>query len=338
MNFVKLVMFYGVITYVSAIEPFSALGAIGTAVIAGIYTVFTPIKCQFKECCTSKWISLNTTALQEDLRRRLYGQHLVTDVIIKHLKSHMTKDPSKALTLSFHGGTGTGKNYVSKIIAESIYKEGMRSKYVHLISATKEFPHKDMVPLYKDKLRNLVESSVNECPQSLFIFDEIDKMPAGILDTLKPYFDFYEQLGGTDYRKAMFIFLSNTAGEDISKHALNNWHSEFKREDIGLKEMEQIISTAAINSKTSGMYHSDIIYKHMITAYVPFLPMERKHIKECIKDLLVARNYFRREDIPEDKIRVIAQELNYYPADMEIFSVTGCKRVPEKVTYVMDEE
>lgn len=41
---------------------------------------------------------------------------------------------------------------------------------------------------------------------------------------------------------------------------------------------------------------------------------------------------------PEDKISVIAQELNYFPADMEIFSVTGCKRVPEKVTYVMDEE
>lgn len=71
----------------------------------------------------------------------------------------MTKDPSKALTLSFHGGTGTGKNYVSKIIAESIYKEGMRSKYVHLISATKEFPHKDMVPLYKVIQDYFIESA-----------------------------------------------------------------------------------------------------------------------------------------------------------------------------------
>lgn len=60
MNFVKLVVFYGVISYVSAVEPFSAFGAIG-AVVAGIYTVFTPIKCQFNECCTSKWINLNTT-------------------------------------------------------------------------------------------------------------------------------------------------------------------------------------------------------------------------------------------------------------------------------------
>ena len=61
----------------------------------------------------------------------------------------MTKQPTRAMALSFHGGTGTGKNYVSKIIAENIYHEGMKSQFVHLIAATKEFPHEDMVPLYK---------------------------------------------------------------------------------------------------------------------------------------------------------------------------------------------
>ena len=94
------------------------------------------------------------TALQRKLQSKLYGQHLVTDVIIKHLKAHMMKDPSKALTLSFHGGTGTGKNYVSKIIAESIYKQGMRSKYVHLISATLNYPHTGMVNPYKVNLQS----------------------------------------------------------------------------------------------------------------------------------------------------------------------------------------
>lgn len=60
MNF-KLVVFYGLISYVSAIEPVSAFGAIGTAFVAGLYTAYTPIKCHFNECCTSKWINLNTT-------------------------------------------------------------------------------------------------------------------------------------------------------------------------------------------------------------------------------------------------------------------------------------
>lgn len=56
-------------------------------------------------------------------------------------------------------------------------------------------------------MRDLVESSVKECPQSLFIIEEVDKMQEGIFDMLKPYFDFHKQIGGTDYRKAIFLIL-----------------------------------------------------------------------------------------------------------------------------------
>ena len=84
------------------------------------------------------------------------------------------------------------------------------------------------------------------------------------------------------------------------------------------------------------MYHSDVIIKHMITAYVPFLPMERKHIRECIKDVLETQYGYKRKYIPEEYVRTIAKQLNYFPANEEIFSMTGCKRVSEKVAYVMD--
>jgi len=53
----------------------------------------------------------------------------------------------------------------------------------------------------------MIERAVKECPHSLFIIDEMDKMPPGVIDSLKPYLDFYEQLGGVDYRKATFFFL-----------------------------------------------------------------------------------------------------------------------------------
>lgn len=56
-------------------------------------------------------------------------------------------------------------------------------------------------------MRDLVESSVKECPQSLFIIEEVDKIEEGIFNMLKPYFDFHKQIGGTDYRKAMFLIL-----------------------------------------------------------------------------------------------------------------------------------
>ena len=97
-------------------------------------------------------------AFHEELNKRLYGQHLVIDPIVKHLKAHAKDNPSKALALSFHGWTGTGKNYVSAIVAKHMYRKGMKSKYVHLISATKEFPHEQMVPLYKVNLINILYS------------------------------------------------------------------------------------------------------------------------------------------------------------------------------------
>jgi len=74
----------------------------------------------------------------------------------------------------------------------------------------------------------------------------------------------------------------------------------------------------------------------MISAHLPFLPMERKHVRECIRDSLVTKRYFpNAEAIKESIIKDIEEELDYYPDDEQLFSVTGCKRVPEKVDYVM---
>ena len=95
-------------------------------------------------------VLIHISDLQSNLKNQVYGQHLVLKAVVRHLKAHLSNDdPSKALALSFHGGIGTGKNHVSKIIANHVYKEGMESKFVHLIVSTIEFPHVDMVPLYK---------------------------------------------------------------------------------------------------------------------------------------------------------------------------------------------
>ena len=260
--------------------------------------------------------------------------------VVRHLNAHLSDDdPPKALALSFHGGIGTGKNHVSKIIANHVYKEGMKSKFVHMIASTKEFPHVKMVPQYKDELQDLIESSVKKCERSMFVFDEIDKMPPGLIDTVKPYLDYYDDLNGIDYRKAIFIFLSNTAGSDITQHTLNVWYENKDRDSIELKDMERLITTSAINTKTSGFYCSDILLNHKISAYIPFLPLERKHIRQCIKDYLLSKKYYKTDgDICEENVTEIADQLQYYPGEGQIFSTTGCRRVPEKTAYVMEED
>lgn len=89
-------------------------------------------------------------ALQKDLDSKLFGQHLAKKVILNAVSGFISNPkPKKPLTLSLHGWTGTGKNFVSKIIAENIYEGGLNSDYVHLFVATLHFPHISNITLYK---------------------------------------------------------------------------------------------------------------------------------------------------------------------------------------------
>ncbi|XP_078322845.1 torsin-1A-like [Crassostrea virginica] len=265
----------------------------------------------------------------------------------------MNEKATRALSLSFHGGTGTGKNYVSKIIAENTYKKGMDSKYVHLLPVTRDFPHVFNVTEYQKLIKNEIENGVKECPQSMFIFDEIDKAPPGVLDVISAYMEPYEKLQNIDFRKAIFIFLSmtpnkqtkalnsvylffsNTGTTNITQHALKRI-----RKDITIKEMEEIISKTLTNgTERGGLYESLAITKHLIKAYVPFLPLEEVHVKKCIKYHLVEKHYFKTSQvIPDELVQRIANELHYIPDDSKRFSSTGCKRVSEKIAYVMDDD
>lgn len=89
---------------------------------------------------------------------------------------------------------------------------------------------------------------------------------------------------------------------------------------------------------TGGLWHSELILKNLITAYVPFLPLERRHVKQCIRDGLVQKGYYKSdEEISEVTVQEIADELTYYPEGVFVFSTTGCKRIHEKIDFIMEE-
>lgn len=56
-------------------------------------------------------------------------------------------------------------------------------------------------------IKTEIENTVRKCEYSVFVFDEADKIPIGLLDVIKAYIDFNEQLNGLDFRKSIFIFL-----------------------------------------------------------------------------------------------------------------------------------
>lgn len=56
-------------------------------------------------------------------------------------------------------------------------------------------------------MQQWIKGNVTNCAHSMFIFDEMDKMHPGLIDSIKPYLDYYDKLDGVSYRKAIFIFL-----------------------------------------------------------------------------------------------------------------------------------
>lgn len=88
--------------------------------------------------------------LESDLSVQLHGQHLARELVLMTVRGYLELPrPDKALALSFHGWSGTGKNFVARLLAENLYRDGLRSDCVKTFIATLHFPHLKYVDLYK---------------------------------------------------------------------------------------------------------------------------------------------------------------------------------------------
>ncbi|KAK2504445.1 hypothetical protein MC885_019314, partial [Smutsia gigantea] len=298
---------------VAAFEPISVGIAIGAASALTGYLSYKDLYCRFAECCREEQ-PLNASALKLELEERLFGQHLATEVILKALTGFMNnKNPKKPLTLSLHGWAGTGKNFVSQIVAENLHSKGLKSNFVHLF----------------EQLQRWIPGNVSACASSVFIFDEMDKLHPGVIDAIKPFLDYYEQVDGVSYRKAIFIFLSNAGGDLITKTALDFWLAGRKREDIQLKDLEHVLSVGVFNNKHSGLWHSGLIDRNLIDYFIPFLPLEYKHVKMCVRAEMRARG----STIDEEIVTRVADEMTFFPKDKKIYSDKGCKTLQARLDF-----
>ena len=57
------------------------------------------------------------------------------------------------------------------------------------------------------QLKKQISETVQLCKQSLFIFDEAEKLHFSLLDAIKPFMAHYDNKGQVDYRRSIFLFL-----------------------------------------------------------------------------------------------------------------------------------
>lgn len=193
-----------------------------------------------------------------------------------------------------------------------------------------DFPHKTETDIerYKDELKKEIKTRTKKCERSIFIFDEMEKMTPHLVDELRPFLDFNDHIDGIDYRKNIFIFLCNSGGNLIAEETLRHFKRGKRRESIKLKELEKVTADAAFNHY-GGLNNSSLILSGLVNYFLPFLPLERTHVEECIRKELRRLNITLNESI----VSAVSDELDYFPENEKIFALMGCKRITKAITW-----
>ena len=280
--------------------------------------------------CLDSEFSKNISGIGSTLKTELYGQHIAQKLVTSALKNHFNKQVvRKPLVLSFHGWTGIGKNFVSNIITEHLFKRKTHSPFVHKFIIPLHFPHESEVENYNVQLQRWVKGNISQCSKGgLFIFDEMDKIHHGMMDTIKDAILDYRGKKAV-HGNVVFIFLSNSGGEAINRHVLNHVLEGKLRESLTLSELEIIFH--GIVKRVQDVWFADLLKSEVIDHLVPFLPLERTHIKQCIRRDLIKKGF----QVKEALVTEIADQMEYFPERYEFFSVSGCKKVSSRVDVVM---
>ncbi|CAO1298141.1 unnamed protein product [Diamesa serratosioi] len=279
------------------------------------------------ECCNSENVPYNLDRLKTQFEERLFGQHIVKYEVFSAISNHYKniKTSKKPLVLSFHGTAGVGKSFVGNIIIENIFQKGLDSKYYHIFHGVSDFPGKHNLDHHKEVLEQKIFAATKSCEYSVIIFDECDKVFPGIFDVMTSMLDHNKKYKGSDFRKAIFIFISNDGGEEISKVLTNLEEKGVKREKTEQKHYRTILENGAYNSE-GGFKKSKTIDNAVIDYYIPFLPLEEQHVKLCIRAEFKENGML---DVSEDNVKNV---LNYLLFDAKNkFAKSGCKQITKKV-------
>ncbi|XP_015441622.1 torsin-3A, partial [Pteropus alecto] len=291
--------------------------------------------CSFQDCCGGGdcRITNNFTGLESDLRVCLHGQHLAQELVLTTVRSYLELPrPDKALALSFHGWSGTGKNFVARMLAENLYRDGLRSDCVKLFITTLHFPHSKDLDLYKEWLTDQMRETQEHCHQTLFVFDEAEKLHPGLLEALGPHLE----LQAPDNLRAepprtIFLFLSNLGGSVINEVVLRLLEAGWSREEITMDQLAPQLQAEIVASTDSGFGHSRLVKDNLIDFFVPFLPLEYRHVRLCARDAFLSQKIpYTEEDLDE-----IANMMVYIPQEKKIFSSQGCKSISQRINYFL---
>jgi len=256
--------------------------------------------------------SIDLRSLHHELEHRVHGQHIAVNVVIKRLEEFTTASNKRLLVMSFHGWTGIGKNFMSSIIAQYLPPTNIHKFIVPLHFASDTDSH---ASLLSDWFMSNVSSP--SCGLHLFIVDEIDKAHDSLVHSLRESLTQLSAKSDLSCR-AILLLLTNDGASEINTAITKVLTTGGSRQDLELADLIPVVNS---------QWYTELVSAKLIDQVVPFLPLERQHVAQCTEAELKVRRVHVTQQLVDD----IVNSLSYFPADISLFSSSGCRRITHLV-------
>lgn len=191
------------------------------------------------------------------LRRAVIGQDHVIDTVVpilKRLRFGYTRPNRPMAVLLFLGNSGTGKTQLAKEIAKAVYGSDEKLIFMEMGQFGTEYSKTIFVgapPGYKGYGEGLLTNGLRDKPESVVLFDEVEKADKSVFDVLLRFLDegqIADPAGPVrDGRRCIIILTSNHALDMlqplIDKQSQLKYLSPAQRETARAEIRQAILAT-----------------------------------------------------------------------------------------------
>lgn len=231
--------------------------------------------------------------LESSLQERLVGQELATQQLLSLVCDHVAQArPTKPLVLSLHGPPGVGKSLFHSLLADALYnftglgkscEAGSLSCPGYRVVFGTDFFEEDRARA-TSLLRTSIRTQLLRHPETLLVVEEFDKADCDSRAILRQVID-TGMVGNVSARRSIIVLESNTGSRHMVKLLQRAGSRDALTPEAAQRSLKDVTYNASLRQQCESPVDTQKLLS-LVDAFVPFLPLERRHVRSALAGLL----------------------------------------------------
>ncbi|GAB1610550.1 torsin-1A-like [Argonauta hians] len=260
----------------------------------------------------------------DSLSKQIIGQdvavHAVVESMTNYIDNFKLNREELPLVMSFHGGVGVGKTYLASLL----YKYLPNNTHVSVFSYSHHYLKSLDNNNNKNKVQSWIERELSICNWNVFILDDFDNIGSA-QQTLTDALTYVKNSVLLRRMYLILVVISRINSDNINGIVFKKYAESSSDNQLKLVDFSPVFEEDGLNGWLFKLHK-----KGLINAVVPFSPLTKNNVLECIKFQLHHHHskLINKEDI---SMKVLNNIFNSSDSTNHDFSETGCKKVSDEI-------